>query len=77
MNLVKYCLKIENITTRHLHVRVEEHLRSKNDSASQKHINVCQSRMDNKHLFDNFSILQACNTRYSTKIQEALLTKKT
>ena len=31
------------MTTRHLGVRVEESLHSK-DSAVQKHINVCQSR---------------------------------
>ena len=54
------------MNTRHLRVRVEEHLHSKKDSAVQKH----------KHLFDNFSILETCNTQYSTKIQEALLIKK-
>ena len=48
----------------------------KKDSAVQKHINVCQSSKDNKHLFDNFSILKTCNTQYSRKIQEALLIKK-
>ena len=64
------------ITTRHLGIRVEEHLHSKKDSAVHKHINVCQSCKDNKHLFDNFSILKTCNTQYSTKIQEALLIKK-
>ena len=46
------------MTTRHLGVRVEEHLHSKKDSAVQNHINVCQSCKDNKHLFDNFSILK-------------------
>ena len=64
------------MTTRHLGVRVEEHLHSKKDSAVQKHINVCQSRKNNKRLFENFSILKTCNTQYSTKIQEALLIKK-
>ena len=61
---------------RHFGVRVEEHLHSKKDSAVQKHINVCQSCKNNKHLFHNFSILKTCNTQYSTKIQEALLIKK-
>ena len=66
------------VTTRHLEIRVEEHLHSKkDDSAVQKHINVCQSCKDNKHLFDNFSILKTCNTQHNTKIQEALLIKKT
>ena len=45
-------------------------------SAVQKHIDVCQSRKDNKNLFDNFSILKTCNTQHSTKIQEALLIKR-
>ena len=62
--------------TRHLEVGVEEHLHSKEDSAAQKRINVCQSCKNYKHLFDNFSILKTCNTQYSTKIQEALLIKK-
>ena len=65
-----------DMTTRHLGVRVEEHLHSKKDSVVQKHINVCQSCKNNKHLFDNFSILKTCNPQYSTKIQEALLIKK-
>ena len=64
------------MTTRHLGVRVEKHLRSKKDSAIQKHINVCRSCKDNKHLFDNFSILKTYDTQYSTKIQETLLIKK-
>ena len=42
------------MTTRHLGVRVEEHLHSKKDSAVQKHTNVCQSCKSNKHLFGNF-----------------------
>ena len=65
-----------DITTRHLDVTDEKHLHSKMNSALQKHVNVCQSRMSNKHLFDNFSILKNCNTQYSTKIQEALSIKK-
>ena len=74
------CLCNMNITyigmnTWHLWVRVEEHLHSKKDSAVQKHINACQSCKDNKHLFDNFSIIKTCSTQYSTKIQEALLIK--
>ena len=64
------------MTTRHLGVKVEEHLHSKKDSAVQRHINVCQSPKNNKHLFDNFSILKTCNIQYSIKIQEALLIKK-
>ena len=63
------------VTTRHLGVGIEEHLHSKKDSAVQKHIDVCQSCKDNKHLFDNLSILKTCSTQYSTKIQEALLIK--
>ena len=50
------------MTTRHLGARVEKHLHSNMDLAVQKHINVCQSCNDNKHLFDNFLILKTCNT---------------
>ena len=64
------------MTTRHLGIRIEEHLHSKKDSAVQKHNNACQSCQNNKHLFDNFSILKTCNIQYSSKIQEALLIKK-
>ena len=64
------------MTSRHLGVRVEEHLHSKKDSAAQKHFNAWQSCKDNKHLFDNFSILKTYNTQYSTKVQKALLVKK-
>ena len=46
------------MTIRHLSVRVEEHLHSKKHSTVQKHINVCQSCKNNKHLFDNFFILK-------------------
>ena len=55
------------MTTRHLCVRVEEHLHLQKDSAVQKHINVCQSCKGDKHFFDNFSILKTYNTQYSTK----------
>ena len=64
------------MTTQHLGVRVEEHLHSKKNSVIQKHINVCQSCTDNKHLLDNFSIPETRNTRCSTKIEEVLLIKK-
>ena len=56
-----------SITTRHLGVRVEEHLHSKKDSAVQKHINVYQSYKGNEHLLDSFSILKACNTQYTVQ----------
>ena len=64
------------ITTRHLGVRLEEHLHSKTDLTVEKHINVYHSCKGNKHLFDNFSILKTCNTQYNAKIGEALLIKK-
>ena len=64
------------MTTRHLGVRVEEHLHSKKDSAVQKPINVCQSCKNNKHLFDNFSILKTCNTQLKYKNPRSVVNKK-
>ena len=64
------------MTAQQLGIRLGEHLHLKKDSAVQKHINVYRSCKGNKHLYDNFSILKTCNTKYTTKIQEALLLKK-
>ena len=65
------------MSTRHLGVKVEKDKHSKKDSVVQKHINVSQSCKDSEYLSDNFSIPNTCNTQYSTKIQETLLTKHT
>ena len=64
------------MTAQQLGIRLEEHLHSKKDSAVQKHINVYQSCKGNKHLSENFSILKTCNTKYTTKIQEAFVINK-
>ena len=61
INLLVPCntnVKYVGMTTRHLGVKVEEHLHSKKDSAVKKHTNVCQSCKGKKLLFDNFLFLK-------------------
>ena len=64
------CYIYIGMTTQHLGLRVKEHLHSKKNLAVQKHINAYQSCKGNKHLCDNFSILETYNIQYSTKVQE-------
>ena len=65
--------------TRHLSVRVREHLHPKVRSAVGKHINNCHVYKKKKKKLagvNDFKIMRACSTEYNIKIQEALLIKK-
>ena len=65
------------MTTRHLGIRVREHLHSKTThSAVRDHINSCQTCAQNNIDMNSFNIIRTCNSEYDTKIQEALLIKK-
>ena len=64
------------MTTRHLSVRVREHLHSKVRSAVGKHIDNCHVCKEKPVSVNDFKIMRTCSTEYNTKIQEALLTKK-
>ena len=64
------------MTTRHLSVRVREHLHSKVRSAVGKHIDNCHMCKQKPVGVKDFKIMRACSTEYNTKIQEALLIKK-
>ena len=64
------------MTTRHLSVRVWEHLHSKVRSAVGKHIDNCHVCKQKPVGVKDFKIMRACSTEYNTKIQEALLIKK-
>ena len=64
------------MTTRHLSVRVREHLHSKVRSAVGKHIDNCHVCKQKPVGVKDFKIMRACSTEYNTKIQEALLIKK-
>ena len=64
------------MTTRHLSVRVREHLHSKVRSAVVKHINNCHVFKQKPVGVNDFKIMRACITEYNTKFQEALLMKK-
>lgn len=75
------CLRDANIsyigmTTRHLSLRVKEHIYSKTRSAVGNHIDNCSACKNKTVDIDDFKIIRTCNTNYSTKIQEALLIKK-
>ena len=63
------------MTTRHLNVRVREHLHSKVKSAVGRHIDNCHVCKEKAGVND-FKIMRACSTEYNIKIQEALLIKK-
>ena len=66
------------MTTRHLGIRIEEHLKQKTvNSPIKEHINECDACRINKLQTDNFKIIRTCATEYETKIQETLLIKKT
>ena len=64
------------MTTRHLSVRVREHLHSKVRSAVGEHIDNCNVRKEKPVGANDFTIMRACSTEYNTKIQETLLIKK-
>ena len=64
------------MTTRHLSVRVREHLHSKVRSAVMKHIDNCHVCKQKPVGINDFKIMRACSTEYNTKIHEALLAKK-
>ena len=64
------------MTTRHLSVRVREHLHLKVRSAVGKHIDNCHVCKQKPVGVKDFKIMRACSTEYNTKIQEALLIKK-
>ena len=64
------------MTTRHLSVRVREHLHSKVKSAVGKQIDNCHVCREKPVGVNDFKIMRACSTEYNTKIQEALLIKK-
>ena len=64
------------MTTRHLSVRVREHLHSKVKSAVGKQIDNCHVCREKPVGVNDFKIMRACSTEYNTKIQETLLIKK-
>ena len=64
------------MTTSHLSVRVREYLHSKVRSAVGKHRDNYHACKDKPVNVNDFKIMRACSTQYNTKIQEALLIKK-
>ena len=69
-------LSYTSMTTRHLSVRVREHLHSKVRSAVGKHIDNCHVRIEKPVGANDFKIMRVCSTEYNTKIQKGLLIKK-
>ena len=69
-------LSYTGMTTRHLSVRVREHLHSKVRSAVGKHIDNCNVSNEKPVGVNDFTIMRACSTEINTKIQETLLIKK-
>jgi len=67
------------MSTRHLTTRVQEHLNTKSkNSAINQHIQKCSycSNVLNRDSLSLFSVIKKCNSKYNTKIEEALLIKK-
>ena len=64
------------MTTRHLAVRVREHLHLKIRSAVGRHIDNCHVCKDKPVGVNDFKIMRACSTEYNTKSQKTLLIKK-
>ena len=56
------------MTTRHLSVRVWEHLHSKVRSAGAKHIDNCHVCKEKPVGVNEFKIMRACSTEHYTKI---------
>ena len=66
------------MTMRHLGNRIQEHLHHKTiKSAKREHFEICQNYKLNNTDLNGFKVLRTCNSEYATKIQEALLIKKT
>ena len=64
--------------TRHPGTRIQEHLQNKTTkSAIRDHFEICQNCKLNNTDLNGFKVLRICNSEYATKIQEALLIKKT
>ena len=73
MNLTYY-----GMSTRHLITRVREHLdfNSIQRSAIKDHILSCDICLDGQHGMKSFTVIQKCQSKFHTKIHEALLIKK-
>ena len=72
-------LKKLGTSSRHLSVRIKEHLSdsASNKSAVKEHIQNCSSCFqEQKEDLNSFTAIRKCNTAYEAKIQEALLIKK-
>ena len=66
------------MSTRHLITRVREHLdfNSIQRSAIKDHILSCDVCSDVQHGIKSFTVIKKCQSRFHTKIHEALLIKK-
>jgi len=65
------------MTTRHLGIRVQEHLHHKTLKFPIKdHIDSFDTCKVKNLDINSFKVIRSCNTKYETKIQEALLIKK-
>ena len=62
-------------TERHLVARMEEHLNPKKDSAVTKHISQCITCHNNAS-FDNFSIIQRCQSALALIFHETLCIRR-
>ena len=73
MNLTYY-----GMSTRHLITRVREHLdfNSIQRSAIKDHILSCDVCSDVQHGIKSFTVIKKCQSKFHTKIHEALLIKK-
>ena len=73
MNLTYY-----GMSTRHLITRVREHLdfNSIQRSAIKDHILSCDICLDVQHGIKSFTVIKKCQSKFHTKIHEALLIKK-
>ena len=73
MNLTYY-----GMSTRHLITRVREHLdfNSIQRSAIKDHILSCDVCSDVQHGIKSFTVIKKCQSKFHTKIYEALLIKK-
>jgi len=60
------------MTTRHLGIRVQEHLHHKTlKSPIKDRIDLCNMCKEKNLDFHSFKMIRSCNTEYETKIQEA------
>ena len=73
MNLTYY-----GMSTRHLITRVREHLdfNSIQRSAIKDHILSCDVCSDVQYGIKSFNVIKKCQSKFHTKIHEALLIKK-